>query len=106
KVLMEYIYDDSYLKAENYVITHDLNTNRKSYSADNNMGVNNKYSNQYNVIDPITNKVGIRNSSTYNFLQDRQYTQNLPIRYDRVKLFFPINYNFEENAGCYIKVQV
>lgn len=104
KVLMEYIYDDSYLKAENYVITHDLNEDRRSFSANNDEGVNNRYSNQYVVIDPITNKVGIRDDEQYNFLQDRNYTQTLPIRYDRIKLHFPINYSFEDNAGCYIRV--
>jgi hypothetical protein len=103
-VLMEYIYDTNYLNSERYIITHDLNEDIRSYSANNDEGVNNRYENQYNLLDPVTNKVGIRNSEQYNFLQDRDYTQTLPIQYDRIKLHFPINYNFKDKAGCYIRV--
>lgn len=104
KVLMEYVYDDSYLVAENYVVTHNLNDDTLNFSANNDSGSNNRYANQFVVIDPITNKAGVRDSSNYNFLQDRNYTQNLPIKYDRVKLHFPIDYNFEDYAGCYLKI--
>ena len=104
KVLLEYIYDDSYLNNESYTITHDLNEDKRSYAAKDITGSNNKYSNQYVIIDPVTRKAGIRNSDRYNFLKDRDYTQNLPIRYDKVKLHFPINYNFDEVAGCYLNV--
>jgi hypothetical protein len=104
KVLLEYIYDDSYLDNESYIITHDLNEDVRSYAAKDVEGSVNSYSNQYVVVDPVTRKVGIRNSDRYNFLKDREYTQNLPIRYDRIKLHFPINYNFDDNAGCYVKV--
>jgi hypothetical protein len=104
EVLMEYIYDDTFLDNENYIITHDLNEDIRSYSANNNEGSVNRYENQYVVIDPVTNKVGIRNSENYNFLQDKEYSQTLPIRYDRIKLHFPINYNFDDKAGCYIRI--
>ena len=104
KVLMEYVYDDSYLTAENYVVTHNLNDDTLNFSATNDTGSNNRYANQYVILDPITNKAGVRDSSTYNFLQDRNYTQNLPIGYDRVKLHFPIDYNFEDYAGCYLNI--
>jgi len=104
QVLMEYIYDDTFLDNENYIITHDLNEDIKSYSANNSEGSVNRYDNQYVVIDPVTNKVGIRNSETYNFLQDREYSQTLPIRYDRIKLHFPVNYNFDNKAGCYVRI--
>lgn len=104
KVLMEYVYDDSYLTAENYVVTHNLNDDTLNFSATNDNGSNNRYANQLVILDPITNKAGVRDSSTYNFLQDRNYTQNLPIGYDRIKLHFPIDYNFEDYAGCYLNV--
>ena len=32
KVLMEYIYEDDYLTAENYIITTDLNDNSNSFA--------------------------------------------------------------------------
>ena len=104
QVLMEYIYEDTFLNNENYIITHDLNEDIRSYSVNDSEGVVNKYSNQYVVIDPVTNKVGVRNSESYNFLQDREYSQTLPIRYDRIKLHFPINYNFDDKSGCYIRI--
>lgn len=106
KVLMEYIYEDTFLTAENYIITHDLNRDLMSFSAQDIMGSNNKYSNQLVLIDPVRNKHGVRNSDLYNFIQDREYTQNLPIKYDRVKLHFPIDYSFGDYVGCYLNVYV
>lgn len=106
KVLMEYIYDDSFNLSENYIVTQNLNEGINSFAPVNISGSNNRYENQLVTIDPVTLKSGIRNSNTYNFLIDRNYTQNLPIRHDRIKLHFPIDYSFEEYAGCYIRVYV
>ena len=106
KVLLEYIYDDSNLNSENYVITHDRNQGVRSYSANNSEGVVNRLENQYVTIDPITNKVGIRDETQYNFLQNKEYSQTLPIRFDKLKLHFPTNYNFADSVGCYLKIYV
>lgn len=106
KVLMEYIYEDSFLTSENYIVTHDLNQNLRSFAPKDIEGSNNRYSNQLVLLDPIRNKYGVRDSVKYNFLQDREYTQNLPVHYDRVKLHFPIDFNFGEYIGCYLKIYV
>lgn len=106
KVLLEYIYEDSFLTSENYIVTHDLNVDIRSFAPKNDEGSNNRYSNQLVMLDPVKNKYGIRNSEQYNFLQDREYTQNLPIKYDRVKLHFPIDFNFSDYSGCYLRVFV
>lgn len=106
KVLMEYIYDDSNLNAENYIITYDKNENVRSYSANNTEGVTNKLDNQYVIIDPISNKAGIRNENNYNFIENKEYSQTLPIRYDKIRLHFPSNYNFEDSGGCYVRIYV
>ena len=104
KVLMEYIYEDSFLTSENYIVTHDLNQDQRSFAPKNDEGSNNRYANQLVLIDPVKNKYGIRNSDQYNFLQDREYNQNLPLKYDRVKLHFPIDFNFADYVGCYLRV--
>lgn len=106
QVLMEYIYNDSNLKAENYIITNNKDNDTISYSANNNTGSVNRYENQYFTIDPITNKTAQKNEEIYNFLQNKEYTQTLPIRHDRIKLHLPTNYNFADNSGCYLRVYV
>lgn len=106
KVLMEYIYEDTFLTAENYVVTTDLNQDLNSFAANNDEGSNNRYSNQLVLIDPVRNKYGIRDDEEYNFILDKNYNQNLPVQYDRVKLHFPIDYSFDDYVGCYLKVYV
>tara|TARA_R110000772_G_scaffold20466_2_gene56716 strand:+ start:33717 stop:35645 length:1929 start_codon:yes stop_codon:yes gene_type:complete len=106
KVLMEYIYEDSFLTSENYIVTHNLTEDMRSFAPKDNIGSNNRYSNQLVSLDPVLNKYGIRSSENYNFLQDREYTQNLPLKYDRVKLHFPIDFSFDDYVGCYLRVFV
>ena len=103
-VLMEYIYDDAYLRADDYIISKNLTDNTLSFSVSDETGLNNRISNQFVVLDPVRNLVGVKNPETYNFLLNREYIQNLPIAQDRIKIHFPINYNFSEYAGCYLKV--
>lgn len=106
KVMLEYIYDDSNLNAENYVITHDRSIDKYSYSANNSEGTNNQYDNQYVLLDPVTYKAGIRNEDNYNFIQNKEYSQTLPIRFDKIKLHFPVNYSFADSVGCYLNIYV
>ena len=106
KVLLEYIYNDSNLKSENYIITNDRNTDINSYSANNSEGITNIIDNQYVILDPVSNKIGIRDIEQYNFLQNKEFSQSLPIRFDKIKIHFPINFNFEGVVGCYINIYV
>lgn len=104
--LMEYIYDDSNLVSENYVVTLNRNNDLRSFSAQNTEGGTNKYENQYVTLDPVNNRTGIRDEEEYNFLQNKDYSQTLPIRYDKIRIYFPPSYNFADNAGCYIRIYV
>ena len=104
KVLMEFIYDDNFLVAENYVITQNSDTNRRSYSAQTSEGSLNRIDKQLVQLDPVVAKYGIMDENQYNFLQNKNYAQTLPIKYDRVKLHFPIDYNFADNIGCFLRV--
>jgi len=104
--LMEYIYDDSNLVSENYVITLNRNNDLRSFSVQNTEAGSNRYDNQYVTLDPVNNRTGIRDENEYNFLQNKDYSQTLPIRYDKVRIYFPPSYNFADNAGCYVRIYV
>jgi hypothetical protein len=103
-VLLEYVYDDKNLQNNDYIVTDNLQERTKNFSFQNDEGLNNRISNQFVIIDPVTSKAGINDPEKYNFLKQRKFTQTLPVRHDRVKIHFPINFNFEGYAGCFIKL--
>lgn len=102
-ILIEYIYDDNNLIGEDYSILVNIQNNEKSFVSGNNSGINNKKSQQLFLLDPVTNKYGLINTALYNFLQLQDYAGGVPIRYDIIRIHFPINYVFDDKLGFYLK---
>jgi len=103
-VLLEYVYDDKSLSANDYVVTDNIQEQTKNFSFQDDQGLSNRKENQFLIIDPVRNKAGLSDPSIYNFIKERKFSQTLPVRNDKVKIHFPINFNFEGVSGCYIKI--
>jgi len=103
-ILIEYIYDDLNLVGENYKVLVNTNSRAQDFvSADNVFTINNQ-SNQLFVIDPVANKYGLVDTTNYNFLQVKDFPGGAPIRYDIIKVHFPVNYTFDDKQGFHINV--
>lgn len=103
-ILVEYIYNDQNLIGESYKVLVNSDDDKMSFMSDDNSSTNNIQSNSLFVVDPIENRWGEVDTNQYNFLQTKDYSGGLPIRYDTIKIHFPINYTFGEFLGFNLKV--
>ncbi len=103
-VLAEYVYNDGNLISEPYKILVNIKDGINSFLSGDTSGTNNIESNQLFKIDAVSNKFGKVNPSYYSFLQTKDYSSGIPVRYDTIKLHLPVNYKFGEYIGCYLKV--
>jgi len=118
-ILIEYIYDDSNVIGEPYNILYNNKTGLKSFISTEELRppikgykrTNNDAYNQLYEVDTIeqkysklpilaTNKI----SDDYTFLQLRNFSTSIPIRYDTIKIHIPINWVFDNYKGFYIRV--
>ena len=97
-VLLEYIYDDSNFLEIDYSITTNTLDNSIIYS-----NVENK--NQLFLINSQNKKWGYIDNK-YNYLQFNNYSGNVPMRFDTVRLHFPVNYNFANYTGCVLNINI
>ena len=110
-ILIEYIHDDSNLLGESYNVLYNSKTKLRSFvSADDSVSNNDLY-NQLYKIDTIQNRYSSvpwesPNSlkDGYSFLQLKNYSSSIPIRYDYVKIHLPVNYVFEDKKGFYLRI--
>lgn len=103
-ILIEYVYDDGNNISEGYKIVQNLRDNTLSYVGDLSTSTNNSPLNQLLQLDPVTNNYGLLNTTTYAFIQLRDYSSGFPNRHDTIKVHLPINYTFGEYLGFYLKV--
>ncbi len=103
-ILIEYIYDDGNNISESYKILQNLRDNSLSYVAASASVTNNTQINQLVSIDRVTNNFGLLNTTTYAFLQLKDYSSGFPIRHDTIKVHLPVNYTFGEYLGFYLRV--
>jgi len=103
-ILIEYIYDDGNLIGESYKISVNIKDKKYGYIANDNSGTLNTTNNTLFPIDLINNIYGKFNTTTYSFLQLKDFASGFPIRHDIVKIYLPINYTFGENLGIYLKI--
>lgn len=104
-ILIELIYDDGNLISENYsvIINSKIGVNCFS-STDNSTGTKNSITNQLVKLDSTQNQYGRFNLDRYSFIQKRDFGSSIPIRYDTLKIHFPVNYIFEGHIGFYIRI--
>jgi hypothetical protein len=114
-ILLEWIYDDSNYIAEDYRIIVDTLTESRSFSQNEMTGVvdsitNNTTDKQLFILDKTTNKWGIIDpnplSNRYHFLQYQNYSGNVPFRYDKVRIHFPVNYDFKDKLGLLLNIEL
>lgn len=103
-ILLEYIYDDGNLIGEEYKVLVNIQDNVRSFISGDLSGTKNIQSNQLFQLDRVNNKYGLVDENTYNFLQTIDYAGSLPVRHDRLKFHFPVNYTFGDKFGFYAKL--
>ncbi len=105
--LLEYIWDDDFNYANDYSVVKDVLNNESSFVFSSNITDTenyNKLPNQLYLIDGLINRYGIMNPETKTFLQESKFVNNQASRFDKVKIQFPINYNFQNFIGFFIKI--
>lgn len=110
-ILVEYIFDSDNFIAESYHISiNTLNGNRFFSQSETTNTLPNTTNNflKYNLfeLDSSVKQWAEVNTSAYTFLQVQNYPGNVPHLYDIVKIHFPINYDFENFYGIFLKIYV
>ncbi len=114
-VLLEWIYDDENFLIEDYRIIIDTLSNTRAFSNtektnSQNSETKNTSENQLFLLDKQTRKWGIVDPNTetnkYLFLQYKNFSGNVPFRYDILRLHFPVNYTFKDKVGFLLNVSL
>lgn len=110
-VLLEWIYDDTNFLAEDYyILINTLQNTRGFINAETTNTLpsttNNYASTNLFPVDAPNNKWGLIDQNAYPFLQLVFYPGNIPYRYDKIRVHFPINYNFDNYVGFVLNVNV
>lgn len=101
--LIEIIHDDLNSQDFDYSIIHDQKNNTKSFVI-NSPSELNTIQNQLFSIDKTINKFGILDFNKYNFLTKTEYVNNQFSEYTKVKVWFPINYIFNDTNGFFLNI--
>ena len=101
-VLIEYIFDESNFRSETYTVLTNLKEKSKSYISTST--INNQKNSLFNV-DPILSKYSIIDTNQFNFLRLQNFF-TAPIQHDKLRIFFPSGFEFQENEyiGFYVNV--
>lgn len=101
-VLLEWSYDSTNLKTENYQVVNDLIAEKRGFMSE--TGYNNP-SNTVFVIDPVIKKYAKIDPATYNYLKIETYSTPF-VQYDNLRLHLPTSYSFVDNGyiGMYFRV--
>jgi hypothetical protein len=103
-VLLEWVYDTSNYILEPFKVVKNSRDLITSYAAADSTITNNGLNNQLVIIDEPLNKFGKLDTSKYNFLSVLNYVPSSPVLHDRIKIYFPANYTFEEYQGIQIRL--
>lgn len=103
-ILLEYIYDNSNLISETYKVLLNLKEDSLSYISGDSSITNNKKSDNLFLIDPVLNNWGVVDLENYSFLQTKDFSAGVPVRYDTIKVHIPTNYTFGEFFGFHLKI--
>lgn len=104
--LVEWVWDDQFYYADNYSVIRDIQNNVSSFAFSDNAtdpDNYNKIPQQLYLIDSLINKYGIADPAVKAFLQESQFVNNQPSKFDIIKIWFPIHYTFPSTAGFFLK---
>lgn len=105
-VLMEYVYNDTNLINDRYKILTDTRTRTRSYIAADTSTTGNTSLNTIINLDFTGTRYGVMNPDYYSYQQVSDYASGTPTRHDTIKIHLPINWNFGEYIGFYMRSYV
>ena len=98
-VLLEYVYDDTNFKLDDYKVLTNLKESSKSYLSTTGL---NTPDNSLFMVDAILDKYSVVDVTNFNFLRLQNYSTSLSL-YDTVKLYFPSGFDFyDDYLGFYV----
>lgn len=98
-VLLEYVYDDTNFKSEDYKVLINLKDKTKSYLSSTGLNVE---ENNLLMVDNLNRKYSTVNLSNFNFLRMQNYSSSL-ILYDKITLYFTSSFDFySDQEGFYL----
>lgn len=103
-VLLEYIYNDANLISDRYKVMTDTRTRLRSYIASDTSLTGNTVANSLLNLDFTGLRYGKIDPEYYTYQQTSDFVAGLPTRHDTLKLHVPINWNFGEYLGFYLRV--
>lgn len=118
-ILIEYIYDDGNLISEPYSVVFNTNTEVFSFLSsltetnnylasknviENGKTINKLFTNQLVKLDTVQGQWGKLDLNSFTFLQKKDYGISIPIRYDKIRIWLPTNYVFEDFKGFHLRV--
>ena len=100
-VLLEFVYDDTNYKSDDYKVLTNLKETSKSYLSTSGL---NTQENSLFLVDGVLDKYAKVDTTDFNFLRLQNYSTSL-ILYDTVKLYFPSGFDFyTDYLGFYVNV--
>jgi len=101
-VLLEYTFDDTNYRSEDYNVLTNLKEKTKSYLSDSTI---NNQTNCLFLVDPILSKYSPVDVSNFNFLRTQDFF-TAPILNDKLKLYFPSGFDFIGSGylGFYVNI--
>ena len=103
-ILIEYVYDDGNLLGDAYKILVNSKDKTNTFISGDTSLTRNTQENSVFLIDAVTNKWGLSNTTNYSFLKTKDFGESFPTKYDTIKVHTPFNYNFGEYLGFVIDV--
>jgi len=101
-VLLEWLYDTTNLKSEEYQVVNDLVSDKRGFMS---MSGYNRLENSVFVIDPVIKKYAKIDTNKYNYLKIQTYSTPY-VQYDKLRLHLPATYSFTDNGyvGMYVRI--
>jgi hypothetical protein len=101
-ILIQYIYNDT-LVSKNYNVINDTLNHNSTFTSNEVIDSNNN--SDIFVIDALKDKYGVVNYTERPYLQQQQFVNTPDTQYDKIKIYFPTSYNFNDNIGFHVNVQ-
>lgn len=100
-VLLEYTYDDTNFKSNDYKVLINLKEKSRSYLSSTGLNIE---ENNLLLIDSVNRKYSPVNLTNFNFLRMQNYASSL-ILYDKITLYFTSSFDFySDQEGFYLNV--
>lgn len=97
-VLVEWVFDNTNIKSENYSIINNLLDGSKNYISTSNL---NNLNNNLIYIDKVTNKLS--NINNQDFIKIQNFSTSL-ITFDKVRIYFSSEWDFNSYYGFYLSI--